>query len=384
LTEVSAKFWILLGECQSKCEHISGTPLAPETADNFYRIYLAKGALGTAAIEGNTLSEKDVLDHLDGKLELPPSREYLKQEIDNIVDACNAILSEVASGNLPPINAQRVMNLNELVLKNLSLEKDIIPGQIRKDTHGVGRYRAAPPEDCEFLLGKLCDWLNGSTFIGKERMILAILKAILAHLYIAWIHPFGDGNGRTARLIEFQILISSGFPAPAAHLLSNYYNQTRNEYYKQLDSASASGGDIRPFLTYAITGFAEGLRLQIEELKKQQMKTVWKNYVHQQCGDLEHFRRERLVQLVLDLSEKAERVSLSDLKAITPKVAIEYAKITSDKTLLRDIKLLSGLNLVDWNGETIRAKTETISAWLPIKAAIKEENEQQPSMSPSN
>jgi Fic family protein len=40
----------------------------------------------------------------------------------------------------------------------------------------------------------------------------AILKAILAHLCLAWIHPFGDGNGRTARLVEFQILIFPGCP----------------------------------------------------------------------------------------------------------------------------------------------------------------------------
>lgn len=55
----------------------------------------------------------------------------------------------------------------------------------------------------------------------------AIFKAVVAHLYLAWIHPVGDGNGRTARLVEFQILLSSGVPSPAAHLLSNHYNQTR-------------------------------------------------------------------------------------------------------------------------------------------------------------
>ncbi|NOY75701.1 MAG: hypothetical protein GXP32_07900 [Kiritimatiellaeota bacterium] len=35
----------------------------------------------------------------------------------------------------------------------------------------------------------------------------------LAHVYIAWIHPFGDGNGKTARLMEFYLLLRSGFAA---------------------------------------------------------------------------------------------------------------------------------------------------------------------------
>jgi Fic/DOC family len=41
-----------------------------------------------------------------------------------------------------------------------------------------------------------------------------LVKAILAHLYIAWIHPFGDGNGRAARLMELRILLEAGVPMP--------------------------------------------------------------------------------------------------------------------------------------------------------------------------
>ncbi|WP_433223897.1 Fic family protein [Dactylosporangium sp. CS-047395] len=47
---------------------------------------------------------------------------------------------------------------------------------------------------------------------------LAMIKAMLAHLYLAWIHPFGDGNGRTARLIESQLLLQAGVPVPAANV----------------------------------------------------------------------------------------------------------------------------------------------------------------------
>jgi Fic family protein len=66
----------------------------------------------------------------------------------------------------------------------------------------------------------------------------SVLLAVWAHLYIAWIHPFGDGNGRTARLVGFTLLLEGGVPAPAAHLLSNHNNRTRSSYYMELDKAS--------------------------------------------------------------------------------------------------------------------------------------------------
>lgn len=51
----------MLGEAASKCEHIAGVPLRPSVAQELHRLYLAKGALATTAIEGNTLTENEVL-----------------------------------------------------------------------------------------------------------------------------------------------------------------------------------------------------------------------------------------------------------------------------------------------------------------------------------
>ena len=114
----------------------------------------------------------------------------------------------------------------------------------------VGSYRGAPWQDCEYLVGDgRCEWLESGDFEPPNReweIPYALLKAVMAHLYIAWIHPFDDGNGRTARLMELQILLAAGVPMPATHLLSNHYNATRAEYYRQLDAASASGGDVVP------------------------------------------------------------------------------------------------------------------------------------------
>ncbi len=97
LTRARPRFWIALGEAQSKCHHIAGVPLQPKIADEMHLIYLARGLLATTAIEGNTLTVQEVRDRIDKKLRLPPSREYLGKEIDNVLAACNGMLESIES-----------------------------------------------------------------------------------------------------------------------------------------------------------------------------------------------------------------------------------------------------------------------------------------------
>ena len=61
LGKAGAELWLSLGEAASKCEHISRVPLRPATAEMLQQLYLAKGAAATTAIEGNSLSEAEVL-----------------------------------------------------------------------------------------------------------------------------------------------------------------------------------------------------------------------------------------------------------------------------------------------------------------------------------
>ena len=108
---------------------------------------------------------------------------------------------------------ERICRFNGLVLAGLEVDEDTRPGEVRRHSVGVAGYPGAPAEDCPELLARLCDWLNGPDFRPTDRSMtfaLLLFKAVLAHLDIAWIHPFGDGNGRTARLAEFQWLVQSG------------------------------------------------------------------------------------------------------------------------------------------------------------------------------
>lgn len=361
-----ARLWMLLGEAQSKCQHIAGVPLRPDTADQLYRLYLVKGVMATTAIEGNTLSEDEVQKRMEGKLELPPSREYLGQEVDNIQLACSDIIHETSNNTSWNIIPEMIKKYNKAVLTKLDLDDHVQPGEIRNVSVGVARYRGAPPEDCEYLLARLCEWMNHDSFKSKETLIVnGLLRAIMTHLYIAWIHPFGDGNGRTARLLELYILIVSGAPLPAVHLLSNHYNLTRQEYYRQLQRASESR-DVIPFITYAVQGFVDGLKEQLAYIRDQQWDIIWRNYVHELFRDKNTKADIRRKRLVLDLGQRRDFVPVGSLKEISPRVSGEYANKTA-KTITRDLRELSEMNLITKTRNGVRANRELILAFLPPK-----------------
>jgi Fic family protein len=368
LTGAPFRLWLLLGEAGSKCEHIAGVPLRPDTADRLHLVYLAKGAAATTAIEGNTLTENEVLRHLQGALEVGPSKEYLRQEIDNVVTACNQVEERIRRGE-SDLSPELIKDYNRLVLEKLALSPEVVPGQIRSHSVVVGNvYRGAPEEDCEHLLAQMCDWLNGIALEGVSKTVVGLFKATLAHLYLAWIHPFGDGNGRTARLVEFQLLLAAGVPTPAAHLLSNHYNQTRSEYYRQLDHASKSGGDVLPFLSYAVQGFVDGLKEQIDTIRRQQMDVAWRNYVHERFHDKTSLAFQRQKHLVLDLSIHGEPVQAAKIPELSVRLAHHYHGKTQ-KTVQRDLRMLETMNLVAKVPEGYRACSERILAFLPWRKA---------------
>ena len=366
LQKIPYDVWIQLGEAQSKCEHISGVPIQPETAQKLYNIYLAKGVLATTAIEGNTLSEEDALKRIEGKLKLPPSQEYLGKEIDNIVNACNLMKQNILDGCSTDITIDETKEYNRLIFNNLELNEGVIPGEIRQHSVGVGSYRAAPAEDCEFLLDKYVKWLNNELLPFDGNIIaFNILKAIAAHVYFAWIHPFGDGNGRTARLIELKILMSSGVPIPATQLLTNHYNLTRQEYYRHLEASSKLGGDLVPFIKYAIQGYVDGLKEQLAKIRDQQFKVAWENHVHDHFKDHDTPTDIRRRHLILDLSRQNNNadVPISKISEISARIGAHYLGKTK-RTVMRDINFLEEAQLIVRTKGMIRAKNEVIEAFL--------------------
>jgi Fic family protein len=363
LRRVSFELWMKLGAIESKVDHVTNVMVPPAAATELLGVYLAKGVHATTAIEGNSLTEEQVLNRIQKKSPLPQSLEYQGVEIDNFLAACNDLANKmIEKHNDCDLDVTGVCKFNEMVLAGLPLEDHVVPGHIRSTSVVVSDYRGPRYSECEYLLARMCEWINGIHSENHE-VGFAVIKAVMAHLYIAWIHPFGDGNGRTARLVEVQVLLGAGVPMVAAHLLSNHYNKTRSEYYRQLSRASKSGGDVIPFLEYAIQGLLDGLIEQIKCIRKYQRDVAWKDYVYDRFREKHSMVAQRRRALALELGRKSG-ARIREISGLTPELAKLYATKT-ERTVLRDVVALRDMKLVVVRGTAVKANRKVLKAFKP-------------------
>jgi len=362
-----------IGEAFSKCQHLAGTPLQPKLAAELAQVYLVKGIAGTTAIEGNTLSEVEVADILAKRRKLPDSQQYLAQEVENVQRVLLNIDKDAWAGKDFDLTPQWLQMQNTEVLRDLQSAPHVVPGHYTQDTLTVGSvYRSAPPQDVPYLVEQLCGWVNSRLVETRQANMPAEFKffnivttAILAHLFFVWIHPFGDGNGRTARALECAILATSGMvPWISSNLLSDYYNRTRSRYYERLAAASHND-DVHGFVEYALTGFVEMLREQIGTVQAMQREVAWVNYIHQLFQDQtngEASKRRRALILAMPADNPTPRVQL---RRLNPELAVLYAG-RGEKTLSQDLNKLTELDLVLGNTKDgYLANVGLMDAFLP-------------------
>jgi Fic family protein len=368
LRKLNPHDWLLLGEASSKIAHIIGVPLQPDVAERLHGIALVKGVRATTAIEGNTLTEEQVRAIHEKRLTLPPSKEYLQREVQNVLDACNSLLAAHKQDKPPAIDSTWIKAQNARMLYGLSVEPEVAPGEWRAHVVGVSRYRAPEPKYVEPLMSQFVRWLEElDTQSQRESSMhcsVQILRAIVAHLYIAWIHPFGDGNGRTARMLEFALLLAAGVPSASAHILSNHYNETRAAYYRELERASAAS-DIFGFIHYSLVGLVDGLREQIQVIQQQQLRVTWTEFVYKTL-DPKSDAEKRRAHLAIDLAQHgATGVATSDLLSLSSRLTRAYA-VKTEKTLTRDLNALREQGLMVTGNRRWYANLDRVRAFQPF------------------
>lgn len=359
-----------LGQCDSIIKALSYTPIEPNFRGNLLRVSLKKGAQATTAIEGNTLTEEEINEVEEGT-KLPPSKKYQEIEVKNIIDAQNKLLKElVVSDKLEMITIDLIKRFNHLVGKNLGEYFEAIPGRLRRNDVLVGKYKPPEYQDIEYLLKQFCEWsVKEFHFKMGQDFKDSIIQAIVSHIYIVWIHPFGDGNGRTARLLEFYIMLRAGTPDFASHLLSNFYNETRNEYYKHLDKSTKTGV-LTDFISYAIKGYRDGLNKILNSVQNNQFQVSWTNYIYNTFqtekikvkNEPVNKRRRSLMLAIPPFGN----LTIDQILNLNVDIASTY-KTVSPRTFMRDIKELIDLKLLIKEDGFYCANIGLFKGYFPLK-----------------
>lgn len=370
--DVSPKARYQLGQCHAIILAVCQMPLRPEDRDRLLGVSLVRGAQATTAIEGNTLTTREIERVAAGE-SLPPSKEYQEIEVRNVLEAMNGLLVEVATEREgQPISPEFILRLHGMIGKDLGPHFDAVPGRFRTDDRVVGPYKCPAPELVPSLVDHLCAWLAEEFLFntGEQPFADAVVQAIITHVYIEWIHPFGDGNGRTGRLLEFYVLLRAGTPDIASHILANLYNDTRPEYYRQLEQA-AKTRTLTGFIDYAVQGFRDGLMETLEGIQGGQFEIAWRGFIYDRFAELGYtkknvFKRRRELMLSFPVGHD---LTLDDIALLTPSLARSYARL-SERTLVRDLEVLEEMDLIAKTGDRYRACGDALSLRIPWRLPI--------------
>jgi cell filamentation protein, protein adenylyltransferase len=187
-------------------------------------------------------------------------------------------------------------------------------------------YTPPPAYDVPIMMTEMVDWLN----CDKEAH--SVLISGVAQFQLVHIHPFLDGNGRTARLLSALCLYRSGYDFKRLFTISEYYDRNRSAFYRSIQSVREQDMDMTIWLEYFVNGLATQMRETVER-GKQAMRTdliVRRHELNE--------RQAKALRFLLDHDE----MRLQDLEDLCSKV--------NRRTLQRDLQKMVKLDIIDRKG----------------------------------
>lgn len=240
---------------------IANAPLIPKWQVSLRREALIQSAHSSTAIEGNPLTLDEVSELAAGREIMVNRRD--KQEVLNYLEALEKI-SEFAEKK--PFKNTDLLHIHKLIVKD-TLDNPDDEGAFRNRqvvvrNRATGQITFMPPatEDVPNLVEEFLEWFNSSEALELD----AVLHAGITHYEIVRIHPFVDGNGRTARIMASLVFYTRGFDVKRFFALDDYYDNDRRAYYEALKAVDPNTRELTTWLEY----FSGGVAVSVEAIKK--------------------------------------------------------------------------------------------------------------------
>ncbi len=210
---------------------------------SFFRV---RSIFNSNAIEGNELSEGETRLVVEQGITI--SGRSLKDHLEAQSLAHALDFFESLASDSDPITETDVRQVHQLILKGIS---DSDAGRYRTADVMITGSAFAPtePHDVPREMRDLGEWVQKATVGGFD--CSPVILAAAAHARFAQIHPFIDGNGRTARILMNLLLMRNGYP------IAVITRDERQRYYESLEESQTS--NLTPFLSLVIDDVSEAL-----------------------------------------------------------------------------------------------------------------------------
>jgi Fic family protein len=328
----------LIIEAQILYETVKDLPILPDLASALEQELIRRSIFGTAAIEGNPLTEEAVGLIISGTKSINVKKRA-EREIANLKTVYDLIKGWETTKDPFKVTEDIIKEFHELITHKVEVEYNN-PGHYRNHIVKVGDRQHGgiytPPKclpDIEKLMNEFSEWINGPEALN----LYPPIRAALAHYYIGLIHPFGDGNGRTARIIEAAMLKLSGIKYVPI-MLSNFYYKNIDDYFWAFsNSIKNKENNLTPFIKFSLQGFVESLKEIKENIIYYIRKFTLRDY-YDFLKKKKHItlRQHDLLVMLLDYNKP---FNLKDLFGEAP-FKILYRNV-SERTARRDLKKIS-------------------------------------------
>jgi Fic family protein len=331
----------LLTEAKAAMLSLINIPYQRSWVEALQAIQLKREIAGTSRIEGADFTDRE----LDLALSEDPDQLLTRSQRQ----AHAAMKAYKWITGLPkdrPVDCQLIKEVHGLVVRGADCDH-CPPGVLRKRgenvTFGVPPHRGCEGgEECELAFDSLCEALRRE-FTGHDLLI----QALALHFHFAAMHPFLDGNGRTARAVEALMLQRAGLTDHLFIAMSNYYYDEKTAYLCALSEVKPPHYDLTPFIAFGL----KGIKLQCErlflEIKTHLSKAIFRDTMYDLFGRLKSGRKAVLARRHIKILNLLLTRPCMNQFEFWPAIAPFYSSLkASQKAAVRDVVYLLNLKAV--------------------------------------
>ena len=259
---------------QEASGRIQGPPeqlATPEARDRYFVSSLIQEAVSSSQLEGAATTRQVAKDMI--RAGRPPRDKSERMIMNNYL-----AMEQITKWGDSPLTPECVFDLHRILTTN-TLDGDGGSGRFRRadervrveDDYGTVYHTPPPAEELEQRMAALCRFAND---LDGEPFVPPVLRAIILHFWLAYDHPFVDGNGRTARALFYWAMRRYGYWLAEFISISHIILRAPRQYYRAFLYTETDGNDLTYFIHYhlqilgkAVEELHEYITRKTEELR---------------------------------------------------------------------------------------------------------------------
>jgi Fic family protein len=340
-----------LVQAKSAVMSLTSIPYQKAWAERLQAVQLKQEVAGTSRIEGAEFTESE----LDAALSGEQADDALTRSQRQARAAVNTYLW---ISNLPidrPIDTGLIKEIHRRIVTGCD-DDHCPPGELRTSGENVifghPKHRGSEGgKECEVAFEALTEAARTS-FRDHDPLI----QALAFHYHMGAMHPFLDGNGRTARALEAMMLQRSGLRQTVFIALSNYYYDEKVSYLKCLSSVRENDGDLTDFIIFGLKGIAQQCSRLLAEINKNISKSLFRDTATDLFNRLENSKKRVIAKrqmAMLNYLLDREKMDIYDMYRDLRHL---YTVMEPWSAYIRDIFALESLKAVSFHSDPEKKK----------------------------